>query len=459
MRRPHSAAAGASSTTKAIYANTDTRVAVDTNSSNRRMSLSLRRLPGALMLAGLLCLSAAASAAANPETAAEKDSGLPAVQAGPAIGVTINYVTKKYPEPPPLSLVDKVLTDEGVQGARVALRENNMTGRMLNHSYELKETVVAKDDDVATTFKSLLDAGERFFVADLERADLVAIADLPAAKDAIILNIRASDDELRGADCRPNLFHIIPSYAMRADALAQYLIWKKWRNWFLIVGQKPEDLAYAAAIKRAATRYKASLVEERIYKFDAGSRRTDSGHQQIQTQMPMLTQGARDHDVVFVADMSETFGDYLQYRTAVPRPVVGSHGLQAVAWHRSFEQYAGTQMQNRFERAAHRAMTERDYTAWLAMRAFGEAVTRTSTNQAAEIRAFMLSKGFGVAGFKGQGMTFRNWDNQLRQPILLSGARALVSISPQDGFLHQRFLTDTLGYDEPETQCRMNKPN
>lgn len=399
-----------------------------------------------------------AEAGANPEAATEKPPETPAAaQAGPQIDITITYITKKYPEPPPLSLLDKILTDEGVQGARVALKENNMTGRMLNHHYELKETIVESKDDVVAAFKEALSAGQRLFVANLDRADLVAVADLPEAKDAIILNVRASDDELRAADCRPNLFHVMPSYAMRADALAQYLLWKKWRNWFLIVGQKPEDLAYAAAVKRAATRYKANLVEERVYKFDAGSRRTDSGHQQIQTQMPMLTQGVREHDVVFVADMSETFGDYLQYRTYVPRPVVGSHGLQAVAWHRSFEQYAGTQMQNRFERAAGRTMTERDYTSWLGMRVFGEAVTRISKSAAPDIRAYMLSKEFGVAGFKGQGMTFRGWDNQMRQPVLLSGARALVSISPQEGFLHQKFLTDTLGYDEPETQCRMKK--
>lgn len=428
-----------------------------------RNRVGMSRAAVRFMLAPFLMLCMAASnspAAANPEDAATPQPEAPAIApSGPQVGVTIRYITKKYPEPPPLSLLDKVLTDEGVQGARVALKENNMTGRMLNHAYELKETIVEGKDDVTAAFKTLLADGERLFVANLELKDLVAVADLPEAKDAIILNVRASDDELRGADCRANLFHIIPSYAMRADALAQYLLWKKWRNWFLIVGQKPEDLAYAAAVKRAAARYKASIVEERIYKFDAGSRRTDSGHQQIQTQMPLLTQGSREHDVVFVADMSETFGDYLQYRTYVPRPVVGSHGLQALAWHRSFEQYAGTQMQNRFERAANRVMTERDYASWLAMRVFGEAVTRISKNAASDIRAYMLSKEFGVAGFKGQAMTFRTWDNQMRQPMLLSGARALVSISPQEGFLHQKFLTDTLGYDEPETQCRMKKPN
>ena len=394
---------------------------------------------------------------ANPEAAADP---LPhAAAEPPAISVEINYIAKQYKEPPPLSLLDKPLTDEGVQGARVALQENNMTGRLLHHTYLLKETILPETADVTTAVKALLSAGQTFFVANLEQADLLAVAALPEAADAIILNVRASDDDLRGANCRANLFHIMPSYAMKADALAQYLHWKKWRQWLLITGQKPEDLAYAAAVRRAAGRYGAKIVDERIYTFDAGSRRTDSGHQQIQTQMPMLTQDAPQHDVVFVADMSETFGDYLQYRTTLPRPVVGSHGLQAVAWHRSFEQYAGTQMQNRFERAAGRAMTERDYAAWLAMRTFGEAVTRTSKSDAVSLRSYLLSKQFGVAGFKGQAMTFRSWDQQMRQPILVTGARALVSISPQDGFLHQKVLTDTLGYDEPETLCRMTKKN
>src|SRR5690606_19979657 len=125
-------------------------------------------------------------------------------------------------------------------------------------------------------------------------------------------------------------------------------------------------------------------------------------------QMPMLTQGAPTHDVVFVSDVGEAFGDYLMFRTSEPRPVVGTHGLQAVSWHRSFEQYAGMQMQNRFEKFAGRVMTERDYSAWLGTRVFGEAVTRTSLNDAKGLRAYILSRQFEVAGFKGQGMTFRN---------------------------------------------------
>jgi ABC transporter substrate binding protein (PQQ-dependent alcohol dehydrogenase system) len=242
---------------------------------------------------------------------------------------------------------------------------------------------------------------------------------------------------------------------MRADALAQYLVWKKWRRWFLIVGKTPADEGFAAAIRRAASRFGAKIVGEAVYGFDAGSRRTDTGHQQIQTQMPMLTQGVPDHDVVIVADEADVFGDYMLFRTALPRPVAGTHGLIAVAWHRSFEEYAGTQMQNRFEKKTGRIMTERDYTAWLAVRIVGEAVVRTGHNAPADVRAYILSDTFEVAGFKGQGMNFRHWDLQLRQPVLIAGPRALVSISPQEGFLHPKYLTDTLGFDAPETKCRL----
>ena len=77
----------------------------------------------------------------------------------------------------------------------------------------------------------------------------------------------------------------------------------------------------------------------------------------------MLTQGAPKTTTWSSSPTSEVFGDYLLFRTAEPRPVAGTQGLVAVAWHRSFEEYAGTQMQNRFEKKPGRIMTERDYTA------------------------------------------------------------------------------------------------
>ena len=388
------------------------------------------------------------------------DNGAAAVAVDPSAPPTLKahfvYLGKRYPEPAPLSLLDKVLTDEGVQGTRVAIKENNMTGRLIGHHHDISEVVLNPEDDVVAKARELLSNNEKLIIADLEADDLLAVADLPEAKDAIILNIRGSDDDLRQERCRQNVFHLAPSWAMRADALAQYMSWKKWRRWLLVSGQGKKDLQYAAAVRRAAAKFGAKIVDEKTYKFDAGSRRTDSGHQQIQTQMPLLTQTSSDYEVLFVTDAEEAFGDYLLYRTFDPKPVVGTHGLIAVGWHRSFEQYAGTQMQNRFERQANRAMTERDYYAWLAVRVFGEAVLRTNSADVSTLKAFMLSKEFGVAGFKGVALTFRAWDQQMRQPILLSGPRALVSISPQDGFLHQFNQTDTMGFDKAESKCRLS---
>jgi ABC transporter substrate binding protein (PQQ-dependent alcohol dehydrogenase system) len=378
----------------------------------------------------------------------------PAAGAPSVTKIPIHYLGKSYDEPVPLSLLDKVVTDQGVQGARLALAENNKSGRFVGQEYALGETILPADGDVPAKAKEILAAGPAIVVADLEAGDLLAVADLPEAKDAIIFNIRLSDDELRQEQCRANVFHLAPSYAMRADALAQYLIWKRWPRWFLLKGTAPSDGKYAEMVKRAAARFGGKIVEERVYTFDAANPRADTGHQQIQTQMPEATQGAPAHDVVWVVDTAERFGEYVPYRVREPRPVVGTQGLSALSWHRSYEQYAGTQMQNRFERFAKRIMTERDYAAWLGVRAVGEAALRSQSTDVPGLRAYLLSPQFAVAGFKGEGLSFRAWDHQLRQPMLIAGARALVSMSPQEGFLHQSNLDDTLGYDAPESKCK-----
>jgi ABC transporter substrate binding protein (PQQ-dependent alcohol dehydrogenase system) len=407
-----------------------------------------------LLVAVAPCQFAFAGEQAAPEPDETEAPEAPLAGAPPATKVRIVYLGKAYDEPVPLSLVDKVLTDNGVQGARLAVGDNNKSGRFLGQDFELVETIVPKDGDVAAKAKELLAAGDKLIVADLEAPDLLAVAALPEAKDAVIFNIRSSDESLRQEQCKPNLFHIAPDWAIRADALAQYLIWKKWDRWLLLKGTAPTDEEYAKAVKRAAGRFGGEIVEERVYKFETGNARTDSGHQQIQTQMPSVTQGAADHDVVWVADTVEAFGEYVPYRTNEPKPVVGTQGLTATPWHRSYEQYAGMQMQNRFERFAKRVMTERDYSGWLAARSIGEAATRTSKTDIDSLRNYILSDQFTVAGFKGEGLNFRKWDHQLRQPLLITGARSLVSMSPQEGFLHEKNLTDTLGYDEPETKCK-----
>lgn len=382
------------------------------------------------------------------------------VVAGGAVGaplpVHVTYITQQEPVVQPLSLVEPVLEDEGLMGARQALAENQTTGQFLQHEYQLVERIVPEDGDVVAEFEAALAAGERLFVADLRAEQLLQLAPLADEAGALLFNARAPDDHLRTEACHASVLHIAPSRAMKADALAQYLVWKQWPDWFLMHGTKPADLAFADAIRRAATRYGAKIVEEREYEFVEFARRTDSGHAQVQRQMPVLTQDVPDYDVLLVADESDIFGEYLPYRTWDPRPVAGTQGLVPTAWSRVHEQWGGTQVQRRFEDFSGRWMTERDYNAWLAVRSIGEAVTRTSSAEPQALHDYMLSDEFAIAAFKGEGLSFRDWNQQMRQPILLVNPRVLVSVSPQEQFLHQRTPLDTLGYDEPESECRLN---
>ena len=92
------------------------------------------------------------------------------------LDVAITYLGRQEAPPIPLSLVEPVLTDEGIKGAQQAIRDNQTTGRFLKHAYRLNERVVPPDGDIAAEFNAALAAGERLFVADLHIDDLLAIA-------------------------------------------------------------------------------------------------------------------------------------------------------------------------------------------------------------------------------------------------------------------------------------------
>lgn len=252
------------------------------------------------------------------------------------------------------------------------------------------------------------------------------------------------------------MFHLTPSRAMKTDALVQYLVWKRWQDWLVIAGTHTEDQAYLASLERSAKRFNGNILQVKPWTFDAGSRRTDSGHVLAQQEVPVATRG-EEHQVLMVADEADQFGEYLIYRTDLPRPVAGTQGLTATSWHRSHEQWGGTQLQRRFFKLAGRDMKPRDYAAWMAVRSIGEATTKINSADPGMIRDFLFSDEFKLAAFKGLALTYRQWNGQLRQPILLVGPRMLVSVSPQDRFLHQFSSLDTLGYDQPESGCQAFK--
>ncbi|HEX2367349.1 MAG TPA: ABC transporter substrate-binding protein [Bradyrhizobium sp.] len=353
-----------------------------------------------------------------------------------------------------LSLVMQPADNNGVAGALLAIEDNNTTGKFLNQHFTLNEVRLKNGDDVATAASSLAEHNG-FIVADLPADELLRVADTLRDRGTVLFDAGSIDDRLREQDCRANVIHVAPTRSMLADALAQYLVWKQWKRWLLVVGSHDNDKLYADAFRRAATRFGAKIVQERTFEDTGGARRTDSGVTLIQRQMPVFTQQAPAYDVLVAADESEVFAPYLPYRTWDPRPVAGSAGLMPTSWDAAHDQWGAVQIQNRFVKLNSRHMTALDMQAWTAVRMVGEAASRTNTGDPKAVFDFLKRPDFSVAAFKGQRLTIRDWNLQLRQPILLSDGRMVVSVSPQEGFLHQVSELDTLGVDRPETKCKL----
>jgi ABC transporter substrate binding protein (PQQ-dependent alcohol dehydrogenase system) len=376
--------------------------------------------------------------------------------AGTPQTIAIDYLALARPARAPSATLDRPPTDTGLRGAALAVADTNTTGRFTGQSFVLRATAEQEAPALRADFGRALAAGDRLFVTDLPPDLLLSLADMPGAANAVLLDATSADDRLRGPDCRANVLHTLPSRAMLADALMQYLVTKTWTRIMLLTGRDPEDALYADAIRHAAEKFQVSISADRPWRFNAAAQQADTGHYQVNDEVAKATQGVR-YDVLVVADEAGNFGNELAYRTDQPRPVAGTQGLVPSAWAHAMDEYASTQLQTRFARMAGRAMVARDYGAWLAVRAIGEAATRGGSADPGKIIAYLHSPGFALSGYKGPELSFRAWDGQLRQPVLLADAVSLVSISPQPGFLHQTNELDTLGPDEPETTCHFDK--
>jgi ABC transporter substrate binding protein (PQQ-dependent alcohol dehydrogenase system) len=370
------------------------------------------------------------------------------------VEVGIGYLRRAGTKPT-LSLIEQPAENDGVAGARLAIEDNNTTGKFLNQHFALEEFRLKDGDDAAKVAAALADRNIDFIIADLPADLLLKAADALRDRGTVLFNAGAIDDRLREEDCRANVIHVAPTRSMLADGLAQYLVWKQWKRWLMVVGSHVEDRRFAEALRRSATRFGAKIVQERLFEDTGGARRTDSGVTLIQRQMPVFTQQAPAYDVLVAADESEVFAAYLPYRTWDPRPVAGSAGLVPKSWDAAQDQWGAVQMQNRFLKLNSRRMTALDMQAWTAARMIGEAVSRVNSSDRKTVLGFLRGPDFSVAAFKGQRLTLRAWNLQLRQPILLADGRMVVSVSPQEGFLHQVSELDTLGVDQPETKCQL----
>ena len=326
-------------------------------------------------------------------------------------------------------------------GIDVAIAESQFELDAAKLQVKVEAVEAASADEAKAQATRLEKAGAVALVTDLPTAWTQATA---AASKLPILNAGNADNLLREQGCRANLFHTLPSERMFSDALAQTLVARKWSRVLLLTGPEPDDVARSAVVQASIKRYGLKLVAQRPFKMSADPRERDMAN-------PLLLTGNTEYDAVWVVDTDGEFARTLPYRTALPRPVVGNGGLMAEAWAPRFERFGAPQLAKRFLKAQQRPMTGIDWAAWQAAKAIIQAALAAPPPK---LMQTLLGADFTLDGFKGSRLSFRAWDRQLRQPMLLTDGQGVISLAPVEGILHPKNVLDTLGADAPEKLCK-----
>lgn len=375
--------------------------------------------------------------------------------ASPRPAVKIGFVEiENDPRYEPIRAYERITLktrEHPYSGAEVGVDDAAALARVLPADFALTRITVRSSADAAPAMLTALDAGTHFFLLDAPQEAFKSIAAALRGRDVLIFNVSEPDDALRRDLCATEFVHVYPSRAQQMDGLVQYVVSRKWRDLLVLQGPSPADAATAAAFERSAQKFGARIVADQHFKPGADPRERE------QNDPALLSAINRDFDVAFVADDAFDFARTVPYRLARPRPVVGSIDLEPVAWHWTWERNGAPQVNSRFERkSGGRHMDGPDWAAWLAVKMIVQSALRAGSADFVKQRAFILADS-AFDGDKGLAMSVRPWDHQVRQAILLAAPYEVVAAAPIEGFLHRTNELDTLGDDEPESPCHLNK--
>jgi ABC transporter substrate binding protein (PQQ-dependent alcohol dehydrogenase system) len=336
-----------------------------------------------------------------------------------------------------------------LDAARLAIEESDPEMQAVGHKLQIKNFTAASAADLPNTIAQLKAAKVQYVLLDLPDAEIKSVmATAPATLGpTVFFNIGSGADELRGTECHASLLHTYPSEGMRADALVQYLAARSWNQAMVLYGPRAKDAQLLEAFMRASKRYGLKVNRSVQFRLSADPRERDLSNVRLLTN-------DKSYDLVAVMDSDGEFARLLPYNTQWPRPVIGSNGLTALAWHPQWNLNGGPQLSRRFMKAAHRPMTGQDWAAWAAVKALVSVLSELPQASVGEQLKALRSGQVYLDGFKGPRLSFRTWDGQLRQPIFLGHADGVVTTAPFEGVMHPTEILDTLGMDEKESTCR-----
>ena len=242
---------------------------------------------------------------------------------------------------------------------------------------------------------------------DLSSKKLREIAPIIKEKNGIIFfNISNESNSLRTNLCFENLFHSFPSNMMKTDAIAQFLVKKKWNKTLILTGSLEEDAKLTQSFKQSSRKFGVKIVEEKNFVNSNDPRIIEKN------DLSFLTKG-RNFKSIFISDTHGEFSLGVPYATTTPVAVLGASGLSPKAWHWSYMRHGAPQVNGRFERNFNRRMNEKDWASWISVKSILESIMRTKSLDSDVLNKFLTSQEFKVDGSKGISLSFRNVSKQL----------------------------------------------
>ena len=327
-----------------------------------------------------------------------------------------------------------------IDGARLAIKDSKKLERLTGTSFTLDYLSLENEKELKEFFKKKNSSSYNAILLDLNEEKIINIvSQFKTNNNQIYFNISETSNKLRNNICLENFLHIFPSNAMLTDAIAQYLVEKRWNKVLMLTGPLEEDLQYSSSFKISAKKFGLKIIDEKFFVNSNDPRVRDKNN------LSFLTMKNK-YNSIFISDIDGEFALKVPNATSRPALVSGSSGLIPKTWHWSYLRHGAPQLNGRFERMHDRRMHGKDWAAWMSIKIIVESVLRTKVLDNFKILDYMKSSDFKVDGSKGISLNFRNYTRQLRQTILLVSQNNWVTqVAPLNSFTHQSNDLDTLG--------------
>lgn len=340
-----------------------------------------------------------------------------------------------------------------LRAVELALYESSTLFDTLGITAEIRQLELDPDSNIEQQIAEIPPSG--LAILDLPVDTMVEVARLSDQNKIVTFNVRHSHLYLRESLCLKHLFHSIPSDRMYFDALSQFLIYRGWRKVLLVHGSSQRDAERVQSLLDSFKKFGTTVVDQREFTLSHHPDDRDRNR-------PDFLTGGVSYDVVAVIDTQKDYGRYLQYSTRSARPIVGDVGLTPGSWHFALERYGAPQLNERYRSfkkdqplGPQVAMTDAEFAAWSVVKLITNSINTREQMNNLDIMTVLSDPASQVDLYKGTRGSIRQWNNQLRQPVLLAAPDAVIAIAPMPRFLHQKHYVDTLGLDEPESECQL----